>query len=53
MFSSLRRTTMGRLLREARQAIQADQPIPLTTYVALEQAGVDITEFERNTRNGV
>jgi len=52
MFSSLRRQTMGHLIREAKQATMADKPIPLTTYAALEKAGVDIEELERNTRNG-
>jgi hypothetical protein len=52
MFTSTRRATLSNLIRTARMHIKDEQPIPLTIYAALDQAGVDINELERTTRNG-
>ena len=52
MFSSLRRQTLGSLMREAKQCTRDNKPIPLNVQLALDKAGVDVTELERNTRNG-
>ena len=40
------------LIEVAKRHIRKGDPIPLTIYAALDQAGIDINELERNTRNG-
>ena len=51
-FPSTRRLQLGRIIRSAKASILAGNPIPLNIYAALDSAGVDINELERNTRNG-
>jgi hypothetical protein len=41
-----------RLIRVAKRHIRKGNPIPLDLYAALDAAGVNINELERNARNG-
>lgn len=41
------------LCRRAARYIRSSQPIPLDLYASLNEAGVDITEFERTERNKI
>lgn len=52
MFSSARKLLLGSLIKEAKAAVRNNQPIPLNVRQILDGAGIDLTELERNTRNG-
>lgn len=52
MFSSLRRRRLSNMIKAAKTAAANHQPIPLDIYAALDAAGVNIEELERNARNG-
>lgn len=52
MFRSIRSIRLGMMIREAKNILRNEDPLPLTMYAALDEAGVDIEELERNARNG-
>lgn len=42
-----------RLIRQAQHHIRKHSPIPLDLFAQLMDAGIDVTELERSTRNEI